>query len=299
LIGGRLHTHIDCVGSKTGVAAMANGRSIDHIVLAVGRLEDAARRYEALGFMLTPRAEHDARMGTSNRLAQFAARNFIELLEADRPATLAPHDFSASPSRFSFGAHNRDFAARRDGLSMLILSSRDSTADAAAFARSGIGAYAPFEFERQAALPDGRTVTVAFGLAFAACPEMPQIAFAACHHKTPEHLWNPTYQAHPNGARGIAAVYLVAEQPERHRHFLTTLIGAPAEDVTGGFRVPCGAQALLVVTPARLYELAPAMHFDLSDGPQLAGFAIEVAEPAPPLTPASEACGAFIEWRRI
>ena len=278
---------------------MANGRSIDHVVLAVGRLDDAARRYEALGFTLTPRAQHDVRMGTSNRLAQFSARNFIELLETDRPATLEPHDLSASPPRFSFGAHNRDFAARRNGLSMLILSSRDSHADAAAFAGSGIGTYAPFAFERQATLPDGTSVTVAFGLAFAACPEMPQIAFAACHHKTPQHVWKPAYQNHANGARGIAAVYLVAEQPERHRQFLTTLVGAPTEEVPGGFRIPCGPQDLLVVTPARLYELAPAMHFDLSDGPQLAGFAVEVTEPEPALTPASEACGAFIEWRRI
>jgi hypothetical protein len=278
---------------------MAKGRSIDHVVLAVGRLDDAARRYEALGFTLTPRAEHDVRMGTSNRLAQFSARNFIELLETDRPATLDPHDWLASPPRFSFGAHNRDFAARRNGLSMLILTSGDSRADAAVFARSGISTYAPFEFERQATLPDGTPVTVAFGLAFATCPEMPQIAFAACHHKTPQHVWKPAYQAHKNGARGIAAVYLVAEQPERHRQFLTTLVGAPAEEVTGGFRIPCGAQELLAVTPSRLYELAPAMHFDLSDGPQLAGLAIEVAQPAPMLTPASEACGAFIEWRRI
>lgn len=277
---------------------MGEGRSIDHVVLAVGRLDDAARRYEALGFSLTPRARHDARMGTANRIAQFSGRNFIELLEVDRPTTLAPHDFSAAPPRFSFGAHNRDFAARRDGLSMLIFASRDAHADAEAFARAGIGDYAPFEFERKAKQPDGAEVTVGFGLAFAACPEMPQIAFAACHHKTPQHSWNPAYQAHPNGARGLAAVYLVAEAPARHERFLSALTGAAAERAIGGLRFPCGGQELLVIDPGRLYEMAPATQFDLSDGPQLAGFAVTVSGPAPALTPASEACGAFIEWRR-
>jgi hypothetical protein len=77
---------------------MGNGRSIDHVVVAVRDLEQAARSYQALGFTLTPRAMHDDRMGTSNRLTQFAAKNFVELLEVDRPDTLARHDFAASPS---------------------------------------------------------------------------------------------------------------------------------------------------------------------------------------------------------
>ena len=47
---------------------------------ASGEGLDAAA-YEALGFRLTPRARHPDNMGTSNRLAQFPARNFIELLE--------------------------------------------------------------------------------------------------------------------------------------------------------------------------------------------------------------------------
>ena len=45
--------------------------------------------YQKLGFSLTPRAAHEDRMDTSNRLAQFGARNFIELLEVDLPEKLA------------------------------------------------------------------------------------------------------------------------------------------------------------------------------------------------------------------
>lgn len=278
---------------------MAKGRSIDHIVLAAGRLDDAARRYEALGFTLTPRAEHDVRMGTSNRLAQFAGGNFIELLEVDRPAALDPHDFSASPPRFSFGAHNRDFAGRRNGISMLALSGGDSRAEAAAFRAAGIESYEPFDFERMATLPDGKLVTVAFSLAFATSPEMPQIAFFTCHHRSPRHFWKPAFQSHANGARRIAAIYLVTEKPHRHQDFLTRLIGNPPESAGGGLRFRCGRDDLFVLSPSRLDDIAPGSHFDLGDGPQLAGFTVEVTEPAPPFTPASEACGAFIEWRRI
>lgn len=278
---------------------MPKGRSIDHIVLACGRLDDAAQRYEALGFTLTPRAQHDVRMGTSNRLAQFDGGNFIELLEVDRPAALDPHDFAASPPRFSFGAHNRDFAARRNGLSMLALGGSGNRADAAAFKSAGIDTYAPFDFERQATLPDGGTAIVAFGLAFATSPDMPQIAFFTCHNKSPQHFWKPAFQNHANGARRVAAVYLVAEEPDRHRNFLTKLTGSTPEAVTGGLSFRCAGEALRVLNPSRLDEIAPGTHFDLSDGPQFAGFSIEVTGPAPPLTPASEACGAFIEWRRV
>lgn len=277
---------------------MAKSRRIDHIVLATARLDDAAQRYEALGFTLTPRAQHDVRMGTSNRLAQFAGRNFIELLEVDRPESLDPHDFAASPPRFSFGAHNRAFIGRREGISTLVLAGDDSRADVAAFEAAGLDVYAPFDFERRATLPDGTQVTVAFSLAFVTSPEMPQISFFTCQQKTPEYFWKPAFQVHANGAQRIAAVYLVAEQPGRHADFLSKLTGARAERISGGLRFACGTEELLVLNPSRLYDIAPAVHFDLSDGPQFAGFAIETDKAAPHLTPASEACGAFIEWRR-
>ena len=63
------------------------------MVLAVRDLARTAATYKSLGFTLTPRAAHEDRMGTSNRLAQFKAQNFIELLEVDRPEKLARHDF--------------------------------------------------------------------------------------------------------------------------------------------------------------------------------------------------------------
>src|SRR5215475_5184524 len=146
---------------------MATGRAIDHVVLAVKDLNRAASLFEHLGFTLTPRAQHEDRMGTSNRLAQFRTGNFIELLEVDRPAKLAPHANSASPPFFSFGDHNRLAAAEREGLSMLAFASEDARADLEGFRASGVSPFAPFDFERTATLPGGDKVTVAFSLAFA------------------------------------------------------------------------------------------------------------------------------------
>lgn len=118
----------------------------------------AALNYQRLGFTLTPRAAHEDRMGTSNRLAQFEARNFIELLEVGPPELLARHDFAASPPFFSFGDHNRLTTAEREGASMLAFASDDARADIQSFSAAKLPVFAPFDFERKAKLPGGRCI---------------------------------------------------------------------------------------------------------------------------------------------
>lgn len=283
--------------NRGDIVPLATRRGIDHIVIAVRNLDAAAQRYESLGFTLTPRARHNTDMGTSNRLAQFPGGNFIELLEVDRPETLLPHDFSTTPGRFSFGAHNRKFLETGEGLSMLVLAGTDCRADAAAFAADGIGTFQPYEFERQATLPDGSRVTVAFGLAFAASPAMPRIAFFTCHNKTPEHFWKPAFQSHANGAQRIAAVYIAAESPAEHKPFVAAFTGGAITDIPGGFRASCGVQELLVLDPHHIKDIAPDARIDLGQGPVFAGFALETAAPGQTAVPATDACGAFIAWQ--
>jgi catechol 2,3-dioxygenase-like lactoylglutathione lyase family enzyme len=199
---------------------MASGRAIDHVVLTVRDLDAAAITYQRLGFTLTPRAAHNDQMGTSNRLAQFRGRNFIELLEVDRPETLARHEFAASPPFFSFGDHNRSAVREREGLSMLVFASDDARADISSFAAAGLPTFAPFDFERQGQLPDGRKVTVGFSLGFIQSREMPNVAFFVCENRAQDYFWKPEYQSHANGTTGIAVVYLSSPAPERDAAFV-------------------------------------------------------------------------------
>lgn len=274
-------------------------RGIDHIVLANKDLDALAARFEALGFTLTPRAQHNDRMGTANRLAQFAGRNFVELLEVDRPETMAPHDFVSTPPHFSFGAHSQAFLdSVGNGMSALALTGNDGRAVVEAFRRAGLETYAPFDFERQATLPDGSQVTVAFSLAFATSPAMPRIAFFTCHQKAPQYFWKPQFQKHANGAQRIAAVYIVAEEPAAHRAFLEGLTDAVAAEIDGGLRLPCGDGEMLVVTPDRIAAIDPSFEPDLAHGPYFAGFSIETDGPARDVVSARD-FGAFIEWRQV
>ncbi len=77
-----------------------------------------------------------------------------------------------APRKFSFGAFNRDFLTRRQGLSMLVLEGRGA-ADADEFRANGIGDFELFEFDRDGKRPDGTSVRLAFELAFASDPKRP------------------------------------------------------------------------------------------------------------------------------
>jgi hypothetical protein len=273
-------------------------RALDHIVVAVPSLDAVAATYEGLGFRLTPRARHPDNMGTSNRLVQFAARNFIELLEVDRPLGLDEHALGATPPRYSFGAQNRDFLRRRQGLSLLVLASEDARADLADWQARGLRTYAPFDFERRAKLPDGQEVTVAFTLGFVTDPGLPALGFFVCQNRFPQYFWKPAFQSHANGAKGIVALYLAAGEPARHAGFLTALTGGEAREVPGGLGIALtGGCELQVLTPAGIAAIAPGKALDLTEGPLFAGIALAAAKPSAALTPAAAAGGIFIEWR--
>lgn len=275
---------------------MVTGRRIDHVVLAVRDLAAAATAFEGFGFTLTPRASHEDRMGTCNRLAQFADRNFIELLEVDRPGQLIPHDFSRSPPMFSFGAHNRAFNAGREGISMLVFAGDDARADIDAFASAGIQTYAPFDFDRLARLPDGREVTVSFTLAFATSPDMREVAFFVCQNRAQEHFWKPAFQRHANGAQGIEAVYLASPSPQRDAAFIGRLFGGHVASCSGGMRVSCGAgQEVRVLEPSAVAERDPSFVYDAEAGPLFAGIALRAGVGTQTIIPAADACGVFIE----
>jgi hypothetical protein len=274
---------------------MATGRPIDHMVLAVRDLDRAAALFEKAGFTLTPRAFHDDRMGTSNRLIQFRGRNFIEVLTVDRPDKLVRHDFSSMPPFFSFGDHSRLALDRREGLSILVFASDDARADIRRFEAARLPTFQPFDFERQARLPDGSQVTVSFSLAFTTSPDMPGIAFMVSQNRAQAFFWKAEYQSHPNGAQVMNAVYLASTAPDRDAAFISAMFGGEVAPVAGGMRVSCGpAQEVRVLTPQALLALDPT--FDTGPiSPVLAGVGV-VSDVREGTIPASQACGMFMEW---
>lgn len=244
-------------------------KGIDHLVLCGHDLPAMRDSYAALGFTLTPEARHP--FGTGNSLIQLEGC-FLELLSVFEPGKIPEHE----ATRFSFAAHNRDFLARGEGMSMLVLDSTDARADVAAFQAAGLRTYEPFDFSRKARLPDGKEVTVSFSLAFATHPDLPGLAFFTSQQHAPEHFWKPQYQRHPNRALTVLEVTLVAEKPEDHAPFLSAFSGFGAVPVKGGITVRTARGNISCVTPERFAESFARQAPDLSAGPRFGGYTIGV-----------------------
>ena len=246
-------------------------RAIDHLVLAVNDLEAAREAYSRMGFTLTPQAQHP--WGTANSLVQLQG-NFLELLAVAEPEKIPP----AAPSRFSFGAFNQSYLKRRQGLSMLVFQSGDARRDQAEFAGRGLETYEPFDFSRQAKLPDGNLKTVAFSLAFVTEPRMPEAAFFTCQQHAPEYFWKSDYQRHANGARAVAEVVMLANDPAGLADFFGKLVEPDAVTRSeGALRVKLGGDALSVLDATRLGQRFPGIRLAaVLRKPHFTGYSIAV-----------------------
>ena len=246
-------------------------RAIDHLVLTVNDLDAAREAYRRMGFTLTPPAQHP--WGTANSLVQLKG-NFLELLAVADPGKIPPPE----PGRFSFGAFNQSFLKRRQGLSMLVFQSGDARRDQAEFRARGLETYEPFDFSRQAKLPDGSLKTVAFSLAFVTEPRMPEAAFFTCQQHAPEYFWKPDYQRHANGARAVVEVVMLANDPAGLADFFGKLVEPNAVSRSEGtLRVKLGEGALSLLEATRLAQRFPGIRLaDVLRKPHFVGYSIAV-----------------------
>ena len=247
-------------------------RGLDHIVHAVHDLDAVGEAYARLGFTVGARNRHP--WGTHNRIVQFPGV-FIELLALGEMDRIPP----ARPRSLSFGAFTRDFLAKGEGLSMLVLEGKGAQADANAFRAAGIGDFDVFNFEREGKRPDGSAVKVAFSLAFAQDERAPDTGFFTCQQHYPENFWNPAFQQHANGVTGVAGVVFIAENPSDHHIFLKAFAGV--SDLTAT------SAGLLIETPrGEIQAMDPAayrLHFavdppDTSRGMRLAAIRFAVRD---------------------
>lgn len=245
-------------------------RGLDHIVHAVRDLDAAADLYRRLGFTVGARNRHP--WGTHNHIVQFPGF-FIELLTLAEPDKLGSDGFS-----ILFGAYNRDFIQRSEGLSVLILESKDARVDESEFHAASILAVPTMRFEREGKRPDGATVKVGFSLTFAEDKAAPNIRFATCQQHYPENFWNPAFQRHANSAAAIAGVVAVAERPERHARFFEIFADGQSTMADGGFTIKTPRGVIDMLTPAVFTHRFGVAAPSVSDGPRLAALRFAVGD---------------------
>lgn len=254
---------------------MAGG--LDHLVIVAHDLDQQAALYRKLGFQVGAQNRHD--WGTLNHIVQFDGC-FLELLSPEagfkRPARGAPVA--------QFVDTIVDYLAAREGLAMMVLEGFDSKADHEAFKAAGIGFPETFYFARQARKPDGEAVEVAFSLAFARNAATRDAGFFVCQQHAPEMFWNPAFQLHDNGARGIARVLFAADEPSRHKAFFDAYTGVVVKPLPGGgLRYDLARSVVEVATQAACADLfgGDALPAGLEAGPQFAAIEFDVEDTAP------------------
>lgn len=179
--------------------------AIDHVVIDVGeQLDEAARRFRSLGFHLTERSQHT--LGSANHLAMFDT-SYLELLS---PGNGARPELMDVPI----------------GMNGLVFAMEDAQAMHDDFVRRQVPAQPVQNFSRNALLPDGTQGTARFSVV----RQPPRTVFDGrvyfCQHLTPELVWRPEWQDHPNGAVAIAQLVIAADDPQSVANGFDRLFGA-------------------------------------------------------------------------
>lgn len=204
---------------------------LDHIVIDVrDRLDEAARCFDGLGFRLTPLGRHT--LGSSNHLAMFAA-DYLELLGFGEGGTSRPE---IQP--FPIGLNGLVFKA----------------VDAESVYRHALAAALPIQpvqsFSRPVKIADG-SHDARFRTTRLDPDKVPMGRVYFCEHQTPDLVWRPEWQNHPNGARAIARVVVAAPEPQRTGALFRTLFGsAVLAAQRGRVAVAAGEARIEIMPPA-------------------------------------------------
>jgi hypothetical protein len=238
-------------------AAIAGSLVLDHVAHFVPDLGAAAAALEALGFALTPysaQATPEGPTGTANRCVMLG-QGYIELLA---PVADTPH-----------ARRTREAMTRYAGVHILALGTPAAAEEQARLERHGFAPLPLVNLEREVEL-DGETRVARFGVVRVPPEAAPEGRVQFVEHKTPELLWQPRWLEHANGVAGLAAAFVVADDPPavaaRYARF-AGLVPRPA----GAFvRLPTARGELVF---GRRKDLARLLG-DAPAAPALAGYAL-------------------------
>jgi hypothetical protein len=208
--------------------ALKNVIGIDHAVVMVKDLDNAAANYKRLGFTVSPRGTHSAHMGSGNYTIMFDP-DYMELL-----GVLAPTEHNA-PARAFLEKHG-------EGIERIAFTAIDSAAGAEEIRARGLTPVGPVDFERPVMLPDGTVSAAKFRVFQWPVAEAPGgVRIFACQHRTRETVWIPELMTHANAAKRLKQVLIATPEPAKEAVHLSRLIDREAKaEADGAVTVPSG-----------------------------------------------------------
>ena len=209
-------------------------RGIDHVVILVRDLDRARDTWARLGFTLTPRGYHT--LGSQNHCIVFE-RDYLELLAVPKP----------HPAMQYFS----DFLVGGEGLGAIAFATGDANAAQAELAAAGVSADPPLDFSRPVELPGGAR-DAAFRIVQLSPGDTPGCRTFLCQHFNPDLVWRNEHKDHALGALGIAALSIVADEPELAAAGYARLLDAEPRVVTEGLLVETGSASIALGSRGKL-----------------------------------------------
>jgi hypothetical protein len=209
--------------------ALKNVVGVDHAVVVVKDLDKAAENWRRLGFTVSPRGTHSARMGSGNATIMLDP-DYMELL-----GVLAETEHNAPTRAF--------LAKRGEGIERIAFTAVDSAAGAEEIRARGYEPVGPTDFERPVMMPDGGLSAAKFRIFQWPIAEAPGgLRIFACQHKTRETVWIPELMKHANGAQRLEQVLVVSPDCAKDAAHLARLIDRDVEaEADGAFAVASGS----------------------------------------------------------
>jgi hypothetical protein len=208
--------------------ALKNVIGVDHAVVVVKNLDNAAENWKRLGFTLSPRGTHSAKMGTGN-ITIMLDPDYIELL-----GVLAETEHNIP---------TRAFLAKREGIERIAFTAVDAAGGAEEIRARGFEPLGPIDFERPVMMPDGSASAAKFSVFQWPIAEAPGgLRIFACQHKTRQTVWIPQLMQHANGAKRLRQVLIVSMEPAEDAAHLSRMIdGDVRTEPDGALTVASGS----------------------------------------------------------
>ena len=209
--------------------ALKNVIGVDHAVVVVRDLDKAADNWRRLGFTVSPRGTHSAKMGSGNTTIMLDP-DYIELL-----GVLVETEHNAPTSAF--------LANRGEGIERVAFTAVDSAAGAEEIRARGYQPLGPTDFERPVTMPDGSQSAARFRIFQWPLSEAPAgLRIFACQHKTRETVWIPELMKHANGAKRLKQALVVSPEPAKDAAHLARMIDREVKaEPDGAVAVPSGS----------------------------------------------------------
>lgn len=243
---------------------MANNiTGLDHAVVAVRDLGEAAEVFHRLGFALTPRGDHPE-WGTANHCIMFR-QDYIALQAAVAEGEVA--------------AELRAFTDQRQGLHGISLGTDNGAAVVERLQADGLEVPLPRSLTRRIDTDQGQAALM-FSETLLPPEATPGIHTRVTQHITAERERFPEWLAHPNSAIGIASVTAIVAEPVELTPAWDRVLGPHRAVITDDtVTLHTGRGLIFLSRPDDLTQLHPEAELDeLPAAPALVALAVLVAD---------------------